>query len=74
MHLQSFIDSLLVLYCSVHFRAGIEYFIWYKGQLKNHYKIEDLKENKLDIVIQYTMKIVNYLDVSLSLSNLNYTT
>ena len=30
------------------------------------------KENKLDIVIQYNMKIVNYLDVSLNLNNSNY--
>ena len=37
---------------------------------KNIQKI--FKENKLDKVIQCNMKIVNYLDVSLNLNNLNY--
>ena len=37
---------------------------------KNIQKI--FKENKLDIVIQCNMKIVNYLDVSLNLKNSNY--
>ena len=37
---------------------------------KNIQKI--FKENKLDIVIQCNMKIVNYLDVSLNLNNSNY--
>ena len=30
------------------------------------------KENKLDIVIECSMEIVNYLDVSINLSNSNY--
>ena len=30
------------------------------------------KENKLDIVIQCNMKIINHLDVSLNLNNLSY--
>ena len=30
------------------------------------------KENKLDIVFQWSMKIVNYLDVSFNLNNSNY--
>ena len=38
--------------------------------MKNIQKI--CKENELDIVIQCNMKIVNYLDVSLNLNNLNY--
>ena len=37
---------------------------------KNVQKI--FKENKLDVVIQCNMKIVNYLDVSLNLNNSNY--
>ena len=37
---------------------------------KNIQKI--FKENKLDTVIQCNMKIVSYLDVSLNLSNSNY--
>ena len=37
---------------------------------KNIQKI--FKENKLDMVIQCSMKIVNCLDVSLNLNNLNY--
>ena len=37
---------------------------------KNIQKI--FKGNKLDIVIQCNMKIVNYLDVSLNLNNSNY--
>ena len=37
---------------------------------KNIQKI--FKENKLDIVIQCNMKIVNYSDVSLNLNNSNY--
>ena len=40
-----------------------------KGK-KNIQKI--LKENKLDIVIQCNMKIVNYLGFSLNLNNSNY--
>ena len=38
--------------------------------MKNIQKI--CKENELDIAIQCNMKIVNYLDVSLNLNNLNY--
>ena len=37
---------------------------------KNIQKV--FKENKLDIVIQCNMKIVNYLDVSFNLNNSNY--
>ena len=37
---------------------------------KNMQKI--FKENKLDIVIQCNMKMVNYLDVSINLNNSNY--
>ena len=37
---------------------------------KNTQKI--YKKNKLDIVIQCNMKIVNYLNVSLNLNNSNY--
>ena len=37
---------------------------------KNIQKI--FKENKLDIIIQCNMKIVNYADVSFDLSNSNY--
>ena len=37
---------------------------------KNMQKI--FRENKLDIVVQCNMKIVNYLDVSLNFNNLNY--
>ena len=37
---------------------------------KNIQKI--FKENKLDIIIQCNMKIVNYVDVSFNLNNSNY--
>ena len=39
---------------------------------QNKLKKGKFKENELDIVIQYNMKTVNYLDVTLNLENSTY--
>ena len=44
---------------------------WKQKKTKKH-KQKIFKENELDIVIQCTIKIVNYLEVSLNLNNSNY--